>query len=132
MSLASFTTARLMETWSHGADVRDALGVPIEPNDRLRHICHIGVGARAYSFAVHQVDDPGDPIRVVATDTGWAWGPEDAANRIEGSALDLALVFTQRRHPSRTSVHASGPVAEQWLSIAQAFAGPATTVAADR
>jgi uncharacterized protein (TIGR03084 family) len=132
MSLTSFTTARLMEAWAHGADVRDALGLRIEPTDRLRHICHLGFGARAFAFAAHQVPDPGDPVTVVATDTGWTWGDLDAANRIEGPALDLALVFTQRRHPRRTTVKAIGPVAEQWLSIAQAFAGPATIAAPDR
>jgi uncharacterized protein (TIGR03084 family) len=132
MSLTSFTTARLMEAWAHGADVRDALGQPIETTDRLRHICHLGFGARAFSFAAHQVPDPGDPVAVVATDTGWTWGEPDSANRIEGTALDLALVFTQRRHRSRTTVKATGPVAEQWLTIAQAFAGPATLTAADR
>jgi uncharacterized protein (TIGR03084 family) len=132
MSLTSFTTARLMEVWAHGADVRDALGLPIESTDRLRHVCHLGFGARGFSFAAHQVPDPGDPVTVVATDTGWAWGDPDAANRIEGTALDLALVFTQRRHRRRTTVRAIGPVAEQWLSVAQAFAGPATTAAPDR
>jgi uncharacterized protein (TIGR03084 family) len=132
MSLTSFTTARLMEAWAHGADVRDALHQPIESTDRLRHICHLGVGARTFSFAVHQVPDPGDPVAVVATDAGWTWGDPDAANRIEGTALDLALVFTQRRHSSRTTVKPIGPVAEQWLAIAQAFAGPATVTARDR
>jgi uncharacterized protein (TIGR03084 family) len=132
MSLTSITTARLMEVWAHGADVRDALGLPIESTDRLRHVCHLGFAARAFSFAAHQVPDPGDPVTVVATDTAWIYGDPDAANRIEGTALDLALVFTQRRHPGRTTVKAIGPVAEQWLSIAQAFAGPATIAAPDR
>ena len=31
-------------------------------------------------------------------------------------ALDVALVFTQRRHHSRTGVTAAGPVAAQWLA----------------
>lgn len=132
MSLASFTTARIMETWAHGVDIRDALGVPIEHNERLRHVCHIGAGARPFAFIVHGVEDPGDPVTVTATDTGWTWGPPDVANRIDGTALDLALVFTQRRHPKRTTVKATGPVAEQWLAIAQAFAGGPTTTSPDR
>jgi uncharacterized protein (TIGR03084 family) len=135
MSLASFTTARLMEAWAHGADIRDALAVPIQPSQRLRHICHLSYGARAYSFTVHGIEDPGDPVHlaVAAPDgTEWAWGPAEAANHISGPALDVALVFTQRRHRSRTEVRAAGPVAELWLSIAQAFAGPPTTTAPDR
>ena len=135
MSPASFTTARIMETWANGVDIRDALGVATEPTGRLRHICHIGYGARAYSFASHGVTDPGDPVRleVRAPDASvWSWGPDDAADRITGPALDVALVFTQRRHRSRTAVEVSGPVAELWMSIAQAFAGPPTVTDPDR
>lgn len=135
MSAASFTTARLMETWAHGVDIRDALEVPTVPTDRLRHVCHIGYGARAYSFAAHGLEDPGGPVRleVVAPDGGlWTWGPDDAADRIRGSALDVALMFTQRRNLERTDIEVTGPVARLWLSIAQAFAGPPTVTASDR
>jgi uncharacterized protein (TIGR03084 family) len=135
MSLASFTTARILEAWAHGVDIRDAVGAPLEATSRLRHVCHIGYGARAFTFAAHGIEDPGDPVAMVAAapdGTEWVWGNPDAANRIEGPALDIALVFAQRRHPSRTAVTATGPVAEQWLAIAQAFAGPPTLVAPDR
>jgi uncharacterized protein (TIGR03084 family) len=138
MSLASFVTARIMETWAHGVDARDALGLPLEPgavSPRLRHVCHIGYGARAFTFAAHGVPDPGDPVafEVAAPDgSAWIWGPPDAEQRITGTALDIALVFTQRRHPGRTGVRATGSAAEMWLSIAQAFAGPPTITAEDR
>ena len=137
MSLASFTTARIMETWAHGQDVRDALGEAPEIGPRLRHVIHIGVGARAYSFAAHGMTDPGDPVAwtAEAPDGGvWTWGPTESGvgNRITGSAVDLALVLTQRRHPSRTGVVATGPVAQQWLAIAQAFAGAPTVTSPDR
>jgi uncharacterized protein (TIGR03084 family) len=129
MSIASFTTARLMETWAHGADVRDAVGVPLAASLRLRHVIHLGVTARPFAFAAHGVDDPADPIRVEAQapdGTIWTWGPDDAADRVSGPALDLALLLTQRRHRSHTAVTATGPTAEAWLAIAQAFAGPPT------
>lgn len=128
MSLASFVTARLMETWAHGQDARDALLLPPSVSDRLRHICHIGVSARRYAYLVHGVEDPGTPVRVEVTSPAgvvWAWGPSEAPGRIHGSALGLALVFTQRRHPDDTDVRAEGDTAEQWLAIAQAYAGPA-------
>jgi uncharacterized protein (TIGR03084 family) len=135
MSVGSFVTARLMETWAHGVDVRDALGAPLDAGSRLRHVCHIGIAARPFAFRAHRLEDPGDPIRVeaAAPDGGvWTWGPPDAADRVTGPAVELALVLTQRRHPGRTSVRAVGPVAAAWLSVAQAFAGPGTVPDPDR
>lgn len=128
MSFASFVSARLMETWAHGQDVADALGRPPVATDRLRHIMHLGVGARAYSFRVRGLQDPGDPVRVEATppDGGppWTWGPADVVDVVRGPALDLALVLTQRRHLEDTAVTVTGPTADAWIAIAQAFAGP--------
>ncbi len=135
MSPGSLTTARLMETWAHGTDIRDALGVPTIPTSRLRHVCHIGYSARAYTFAAHGVEDPGNGVRLSVRGpdgTDWFWGPEDATDRITGEALEVALIFTQRRHYSHTGVQATGAVARQWLGIAQAFAGPGTTTSVDR
>src|SRR3954447_263288 len=52
MSPASFATARLMEYWAHGQDIADGLGVTRTPTARLRHICHLGVRTRGFSYAV--------------------------------------------------------------------------------
>jgi uncharacterized protein (TIGR03084 family) len=127
MSAVSFATARLMETWAHGQDVADALGVQREPSDRLKHICHIGVRALPFAYTINKREVPTEPIRVeVKAPSGemWTWGPEEAENVVRGSALDFALVVTQRRHRDDTGLEAIGPVADEWLSIAQAFAGP--------
>jgi uncharacterized protein (TIGR03084 family) len=128
MSLASSITARIMETWAHGQDIADALGVLREPSPRLRHVAHIGVGARAYSFAVRGLPAPTEPVYVelAAPDgTLWTWGPEDAPDRIAGDALDFCLLVTQRRHRDELKLDITGPAAEVWMSIAQAFAGAA-------
>jgi uncharacterized protein (TIGR03084 family) len=129
MGVNSFLSARLMETWAHGTDVGDALGLAPVQSSRLRHVVHIGVRARPYAFAVHGVDDPGTPVAVIAEAPDgelWEWGTLEAGGEeLRGSALDLALVFTQRRHPDDTAVVATGPTARAWLAIAQAFAGAA-------
>ena len=122
MSLASCITARIMETWAHAQDVFDALGVTREPSPRLVHIAFLGWRAIANSFTAHGLDVPSDPVRVELGDV--SFGPADAANRVTGSLLDFCLVVTQRRHVADTNLAASGPVAEAWLPIAQAFAGP--------
>lgn len=135
MSTLSFATARLMETWSHGRDVADATGAPWPATDRLRHVAHLGVSTRGWSYFNHGIDMPDSEIRVeLSAPSGevWTWGPDNATNRIEGSAEDFCMVVTQRRHPERTSLVSSGEHAAQWLSIAQAFAGPPTLPASDR
>lgn len=127
MSAASMATARLMETWAHGLDVADALGVDRVPTSRLRSIAHIGVRTRDFAFTVHGLAVPAEPFRVqlrAPDGSTWAWGPEDAAQRVTGSAADFCMLVTQRRPRAALDVHASGPDAEQWLTIAQAFAGP--------
>src|SRR5215472_2941616 len=127
MSAASSVTARLMETWAHGQDIADALGVSRPPTPRLRHIAHIGVRTIGFSFVWRGRPVPTQPIRVeVGAPDGstWTWGPDDAPDLVTAPALDFCQVVTQRRHPADTALVASGPVATEWVSIAQAFAGP--------
>ena len=128
MSLASFLTARLMETWSHGVDVSDALSKPIVVSPRLRHVAHIGVLARANSYRARGREVPEADIRVelAAPDgSSWTWGNETAPESVTGPALDFCLLVTQRRHVADTRLVARGDLAAEWLTIAQAFAGPA-------
>jgi uncharacterized protein (TIGR03084 family) len=124
MSVASAVTARLMETWAHGEDIADGLGVTRVPTDRLRHVAHIGVGARAFSFLAHGRPVPTAPVRVELDGGAYAWGPADARDRITGSLADFAYLVTQRRHRKDTDLVVTGAAADEWMSIAQAFAGP--------
>lgn len=127
MSAASMASARLMETWAHGADVADALGVRRVPTARLRSIAHIGVRTRDFAYSVHGLTPPAEMFHVElsAPDGGvWTWGPDDAAQRVTGSAEDFCLLVTQRRAPRDLDVTAVGEDAQKWLTIAQAFAGP--------
>jgi uncharacterized protein (TIGR03084 family) len=130
MSAPSMATARLMETWAHGLDVADALGVRRVPTARLRSIAHIGVRTRDFAYAVHGLAPPPEPFHVKLSGPAgvdaqdWSWGPQDAAQRVSGSAEDFCMLVTQRRARSELDVVAVGPDAEQWLGIAQAFAGP--------
>jgi uncharacterized protein (TIGR03084 family) len=127
MSAASSLTARIMETWAHTQDIADALGVTREPTHRLRHVAHIGVGARAFSYVVHGQTPPDTPVRVELTGpdgTLWTWGPDGAGDRVTGTALDFCLLVTQRRHRDDLALTIEGPAAQQWMAIAQAFAGP--------
>ena len=128
MGLASSVTARLMETWAHGQDIADTLGIERPATGRLRHVAHLGVRSLPYSYLVNGLPQPDAPIRVelAAPDGGqWTWGPADAADRVTGTALDFCLVVTQRRHRTDTGLVIRGQTAGQWIAIAQAFAGGA-------
>jgi len=139
MALKSFVSARLMETWAHGQDVADALGRRRIPTDRLRHVAHLGVRARPFSYAVRGLELPPGSVSVeLLAPSGelWVWdeasgdAPVAAATsdphtaKVSGSALDFCLVVTQRRHIDDTELAAEGELAVGWLEIAQAFAGP--------
>ncbi|WP_319448918.1 MULTISPECIES: TIGR03084 family metal-binding protein [unclassified Mycobacterium] len=127
MSAASMATARLMETWAHGLDVADALGMKRAPSPGLKSIAHIGVRTRDFAFAVNGLPAPAEPflVELQAPDgAAWSWGPSDAAQRVTGSAEDFCMLVTQRRPHAELDVTAVGPDAQRWLTIAQAFAGP--------
>jgi uncharacterized protein (TIGR03084 family) len=129
MSALSFATARLMETWAHGQDVAVTLGTTIEPTDRLRHVCHIGVTTRGWSYANRREAVPDAPVRVeLVSPSGasWTWGSDDAEDRVTGTALDFCLVVTQRRLLTDTGLRCEGEAAEGWMQRAQAFAGGPT------
>ena len=127
MSAASMATARLMETWAHGLDIADALGVTRAPTARLRSIAHIGVRTRDFAYSVNGLAPPTEPfhVKLAAPDgSEWTWGPEDAAQQVSGSAEHFCMLVTQRRARADLDVAAVGPDAERWLGVAQAFAGP--------
>lgn len=128
MSPRSFLSARLMETWAHGQDVADALGVERRPTGRLVHVAQLGVRARPFSFAVRGLEIPSGTVAVDLVGPNgerWAWDEDgEGRSQVRGSALDFCLVVTQRRHLADTGLVVDGDAARQWMAVAQAFAGP--------
>lgn len=115
---------RLMETWAHGQDVFDALGVKRKPTARLRHVAFLGVTGRTLSFYAAGLPIPQEPFRVELTGPdgeAWAWGPQDAEQRIQGSAEDFCLRVTHRRARAETGLTAVGDDANTWLDVARVF-----------
>jgi uncharacterized protein (TIGR03084 family) len=130
MTIASCITARIMETWAHGQDIADAVGVVRVATGRLRHVAFIGVRAFANSFRARELEVPAISLRVCLTAPDgetWVFGSDDDSELVQtvtGPALDFCLLVTQRRHRADTTLVASGAAADRWLDIAQAFAGP--------
>ena len=127
MSIASKVTARFMETWAHGYDVFDAVGSVHPRTDRVRHVVFLGLQAIPNTFTTCGRPIPTEAVRLeleAPSGEHWIIGRPEAVNIVWGDAYELALVVTQRINPADTTLRADGPVATEWLTIAQAFAGP--------
>ncbi len=128
MSGKSFLTARLMECWAHGTDVVDAVDGHRPPTDRLRHVAQIGFITRGWTYANRGEEMPAGDVRVELTspsgDDVWPFGPEDAEATVRGPAEHFCQVVTQRRHLDDTDLVVEGDVALDWMTKAQAYAGP--------
>lgn len=124
MSRASFLTARVMETFAHGHDVAEAVGRPFADGPSLPHVAHLGYRTRAFAYTNAGLEPPPTDVRVELTEPSLVFGPEWAPDRIAGPARDFCFVVTRRRHRDDTTLTASGPHAEEWLAVAQCFAGP--------
>ena len=127
MGVRMFTTARQMETWAHGQAIYDLMGVSRSPTDRLRSIAEIGVRTYGWTFANRQRDVPGPApyVRLTAPSGGiWAWNDPSTENAVEGSALAFCQVVTQTRNVADTGLVATGGPAQEWMRLAQCFAGP--------
>jgi uncharacterized protein (TIGR03084 family) len=125
---AVLAAAGMMELFAHGQDVADTLGIHREATDRLEHL--VAFAARVYDFGylARGLKAPEAPFSFQITGpTGDTWhhGPDDAPNVISGPAQDFCLLVTRRRHPDDLTLSATGPHASHWLSIAQAYRGPA-------
>lgn len=123
----SMATGRLMETWTHSHDLADTFGVAYPKTDRLRNVAHLGVVTRDFSYVNRGLTPPTEAVRVELTAPGgdlWAWGPDDAANRVTASAYEFCKVLTRRQPLADSMVRAEGPVALQWMEIAQPWIEP--------
>ena len=130
MRPGSMITARIMETWAHGIDVADALGVPVSADPAFvgaqPHVAKLGFKTRAFAYLMNGLEAPTSEVHVALTQpdgTLVEFGPADAEQRVSGPLLDFCLLVTQRVHRNDTALKAVGEDAEKWLRIAQAFAG---------
>jgi len=120
--------AGMMELFGHGQDIADALGIRREYTDRIKHVT--GFSVRTWDFGYQSRGLTPPDVRfgfdlVAPSGVDWVFGPPDAEQRISGSAADFCLLVTRRRHRDDLDLRATGPDAEQWLDIAQAYRGPA-------
>lgn len=127
MSVRSSVTARQMETWAHGQEVWDVLGRERRDTDRIRNIAVLGINTFGWTYRVRGLEVPAVApyVRLVAPSGAvWEWGDPESENRVAGSAVEFCQVVTQTRNVADTEIETAGPVAKQWMAMAQCFAGP--------
>ncbi|MDN3292814.1 TIGR03084 family metal-binding protein [Streptomyces ficellus] len=120
--------AGMMEMFAHGQDVADALQVTHRHTDRIRHVAEFAALTWEFGYQSHGLPEPRKGFRFELTAPSgevWTLGALDAEQRITGPAVDFCLLATRRRHRDDLALTASGPDADQWLDIAQAYRGPA-------
>lgn len=120
--------AGMMEAFAHGQDIADALNYQPERTDRIRFITEFVVRTWQFGYQARGETPPPEAFRFELTGPSgdcWTFGPEAVEQRITGSAVDLCLLATRRRHPADLDVRATGSEAEHWVEIAQCYRGPA-------
>ncbi|RZQ61124.1 TIGR03084 family metal-binding protein [Amycolatopsis suaedae] len=125
---AVLASAGMMELFGHGQDIADALGVTRQRTDRIGHLVGFVVRTWEFGYQARQLTPPATRFRFEITAPSgalWTFGPEDAGDRITGTAEDLCLLATRRRHRADLGLTATGAEADRWLDIAQAYRGPA-------
>lgn len=130
MSARSSITARLMETWAHGQEVYDHLGVVRKNEDRIQNIVVLGVNTFKWTYMTRSETPPGEmPYLELSAPSGavWTYGEPSETDRIEGLAEEFCQVVTQTRNIADTRLHVIGSTASDWMSKAQCFAGPPET-----
>ena len=127
MSVRSSITARHMETWSHGQEVYDLLGIIRDDKDRIKNIVIIGINTFSWTFINRSMEVPKEIPKLILQSPSkktWEWNLDNTQNSITGSATEFCQVVTQVRNIKDTSLVVRGDTASKWMSLAQCFAGP--------
>ncbi len=127
MSVRSSITARHMETWAHGQEIFDQLGFERIDTDRIKNIVVIGVNTFGWTYINRNISIPEKMPKLSLLSPSnelWEWNEDNEEDMISGSATEFSQVVTQVRNINDTSLKVSGKIANEWMSIAQCFAGP--------
>ncbi|MEV4502884.1 TIGR03084 family metal-binding protein [Streptomyces klenkii] len=122
--------AGMTELFGHGQDIADGLGVGRTYTDRVLHVAEFTALTWEFGYQARGIAVPGQGFRFELTAPSgepWRFGDPRAEQCVSGPAVDLCLLATRRRHRGDLALVASGPDADRWLDIAQAYRGPAGT-----
>ena len=128
MSVRSSISARHMETWAHAQELYDSLGLDRINEDRIKNIVIIGNNTFKWCFTVHKKSLPSiRPYLKLISPSGeiWEYNEFSEEHKIEGLAEEFCQVVTQVRNIQDVNLKLTGSIAEEWMSVAQCFAGGA-------
>lgn len=125
LSARTLATTRLAETWIHTGDIAEALGVDLEPTDRLQLIARLAWRTLPYAFALSGLTMSGPVAFRLVGPSGQEWDflpNEPAVTTIRGSAVDLCGVAARRLDPAATTLSGEGPDAGDVLALVRTYA----------
>ena len=128
MSVRSSISARHMETWAHAQELYDSLGLDRINEDRIKNIVIIGNNTFKWCFTVHKKTLPSiKPYLKLISPSGaiWEYNEPSEEHKIEGLAEEFCQVVTQVRNIKDVNLKLTGSIADEWMSVAQCFAGGA-------
>lgn len=127
MSARSSVTARLMESWAHAQAIYDVQGLDRSSTDGIENVVVLGLNTYGWTFKNRKLDVPETrpSLRLTApSGVVWEFGDLAEGELIEGHAEEFCQVVTQTRNIEDTDLSVTGPNAQNWMRIAQCFAGP--------
>jgi uncharacterized protein (TIGR03084 family) len=134
MSARAFATVRLMETWAHGLDIKDAMeGLltytededdPTADTPRIRHVAWLAHRMLPFAFAQAGEEYPESGIRLELMGPSysrWVFGPEDAGDIIKGIAGEWCRIAVHRMESTASSLKTEGDKAETAIKVVRTY-----------
>jgi uncharacterized protein (TIGR03084 family) len=125
LSVHTLAATRLSECWIHTDDIACALGVRLEPTDRLYHIARLAWRTLPYAFerAALTLSGPVALDLVGPRGEPWRFDPDEPAlTTIRGPAVEFCEVAARRADATDTDLVGSGPDAEAVLRLVRTYA----------
>jgi uncharacterized protein (TIGR03084 family) len=125
LSLQTLVATRLSECWIHTGDIASALGIELQPTDRLRHIARLAWRTLPYAFERAHTAMNGPVALDLLGPNGerWRFDPDGTAlTTIRGSAAEFCDVAARRVDPDATDLVGTGPDAVAVLRLVRTYA----------
>jgi len=106
---------RMTELFAHGQDIADAVGVPLERTDRIRHIAEFatGLGLRVSGARPQPAAQTFRFVLAAPSGAWWEFGPTEATQQVTGprsisacsprGAATVTISPSPRRDPTLTT-----------------------------